>query len=108
MLVKDKGSAIAILRTLGASRGMIMRVFFIVGASIGVVGTLVGALRAPPPTTRLVGFVGTNFLGTDTEGSVMGPSFMVALDGSVAQWHRRIPRRSAKKSSSPKEQENFE
>jgi lipoprotein-releasing system permease protein len=44
MLVKDKGSAIAILRTVGASRGMIMRVFFIVGASIGVVGTLAGAV----------------------------------------------------------------
>ena len=44
MLVKDKGSAIAILRTVGASRGMVMRVFFIVGASIGVVGTLAGAI----------------------------------------------------------------
>ncbi len=44
MLVKDKGSAIAILRTVGASRGTIMRVFFIVGASIGVVGTLSGTI----------------------------------------------------------------
>ncbi|MDA0786869.1 MAG: lipoprotein-releasing ABC transporter permease subunit [Proteobacteria bacterium] len=44
MLVKDKGSAIAILRTVGASRGMVMRVFFIVGTSIGVVGTIAGAV----------------------------------------------------------------
>jgi len=44
MLVKDKGSAIAILRTVGASRGMIMRVFFIAGTSIGLAGTLVGTL----------------------------------------------------------------
>jgi len=44
MLVKDKGSAIAILRTVGASRGMVMRVFFIVGASIGVVGTIAGTV----------------------------------------------------------------
>jgi lipoprotein-releasing system permease protein len=44
MLVKDKGSDIAILRTIGASQGSIMRVFFITGASIGVVGTLVGFL----------------------------------------------------------------
>ncbi len=44
MLVKDKGAAIAILRTVGASRGTIMRVFFIVGASIGVVGTVSGAI----------------------------------------------------------------
>jgi lipoprotein-releasing system permease protein len=42
MLVKDKGGDIAILRTMGASRGMVMRIFFITGTSIGVVGTLVG------------------------------------------------------------------
>jgi lipoprotein-releasing system permease protein len=42
MLVKDKGSDIAILRTMGASQGSIMRVFLITGASIGIVGTLVG------------------------------------------------------------------
>lgn len=42
MLVKDKGRAIAILRTMGATRGMIMRIFLMTGASIGVVGTLGG------------------------------------------------------------------
>ena len=42
MLVKDKGSDIAILRTMGATQGAIMRVFLITGASIGVVGTLTG------------------------------------------------------------------
>jgi lipoprotein-releasing system permease protein len=44
MLVKDKSSDIAILRTMGATQGAIMRVFLITGASIGVVGTLVGFL----------------------------------------------------------------
>ena len=44
MLVKDKGPDIAILRTMGASQGSVMRVFFITGASIGVVGTLAGFL----------------------------------------------------------------
>ena len=44
MLVKDKGSDIAILRTMGASQGSILRIFLITGASIGVVGTLVGLL----------------------------------------------------------------
>jgi lipoprotein-releasing system permease protein len=44
MLVKDKGQDIAILRTMGASQGSIMRVFLITGASIGVVGTIVGFL----------------------------------------------------------------
>ena len=42
MLVKDKGSDIAILRTMGATQGAIMRVFLITGAAIGVVGTGVG------------------------------------------------------------------
>jgi lipoprotein-releasing system permease protein len=44
MLVKDKGRDIAILRTMGATRGSIMRVFFITGASIGTVGTLAGLI----------------------------------------------------------------
>ena len=42
MMVKDKGRDIAILRTMGASRGMILRIFMLSGASIGVVGTLAG------------------------------------------------------------------
>ncbi|MEJ8474305.1 lipoprotein-releasing ABC transporter permease subunit [Roseibium sp. H3510] len=42
MLVKDKGRDIAVLRTIGATRGSIMRVFLITGASIGFVGTFAG------------------------------------------------------------------
>ncbi|MFY7962896.1 MAG: FtsX-like permease family protein, partial [Elsteraceae bacterium] len=42
MLVKDKGREVAVLRTMGATRGAIMRVFFMAGASIGVVGCLAG------------------------------------------------------------------
>lgn len=42
MLVKDKGRDIAVLRTMGATKGMIMRIFFMDGAFIGVVGTLIG------------------------------------------------------------------
>jgi lipoprotein-releasing system permease protein len=44
MLVKDKGRDIAILRTMGATRAAIMRVFFLSGAAIGVTGTLAGFL----------------------------------------------------------------
>lgn len=44
MMVKEKGQAIAILRTIGATRGAVMRIFMIVGASIGFLGTLVGLL----------------------------------------------------------------
>ena len=42
MLVKDKGSDIAILRTMGATRSSIMRIFMITGAAIGFVGTMAG------------------------------------------------------------------
>ncbi len=44
MLVKDKGKDIAIMRTMGASRGMMLRIFILTGASIGVAGTFFGAL----------------------------------------------------------------
>jgi lipoprotein-releasing system permease protein len=42
MLVKNKGRDIAILRTMGASRGAILRIFFMSGAAVGVFGTLAG------------------------------------------------------------------
>ena len=42
MLVKDKGPAIAILRTVGATRGAVMRVFLIAGTAISVFGTAAG------------------------------------------------------------------
>ena len=42
MLVQDKARAIAVLRTMGATRGAIMRIFLITGATIGVVGTACG------------------------------------------------------------------
>jgi lipoprotein-releasing system permease protein len=44
MLVKDKGRDIAILRTMGASKGSVMRVFLITGASIGIIGTIAGLI----------------------------------------------------------------
>ena len=42
MLVKDKSRDVAVLRTMGATRPMIMRIFFMDGAFIGVVGTAIG------------------------------------------------------------------
>ena len=42
MLVKDKTADIAIMRTMGCTRGTVLRVFLITGAAIGVIGTLAG------------------------------------------------------------------
>ncbi|MGH1376787.1 MAG: lipoprotein-releasing ABC transporter permease subunit [Alphaproteobacteria bacterium] len=43
MLVKDKGHDIAIMRTMGATRGNMMRIFMLTGASIGFMGTIFGS-----------------------------------------------------------------
>jgi len=42
MLAKNKSGDIAILRTVGATQGSIMRIFFLIGATIGILGTIVG------------------------------------------------------------------
>ncbi|MCC6864286.1 MAG: lipoprotein-releasing ABC transporter permease subunit [Rhodobacteraceae bacterium] len=44
MLVKNKGSDIGILRTMGLTEGAVLRIFFICGASTGLVGTAAGVL----------------------------------------------------------------
>lgn len=44
MLVKDKGADIAVLRTMGATRGAIMRIFSITGTAIGFIGTAIGTV----------------------------------------------------------------
>lgn len=44
MMVQTKGKDIAILRTMGSTSGMVMRVFFLSGASVGVIGTLAGVV----------------------------------------------------------------
>lgn len=44
MLVKNKGRDIAVLRTMGASQGAIARIFLMIGASIGISGTIAGVL----------------------------------------------------------------
>lgn len=67
MLVKDKGRDIAILRTMGATRGMIMRIFLIAGASVGVIGTMTGFGLGLAFASNIEGirrFI-ENFTGTD-------------------------------------------
>ena len=42
MLVKDKTRDIAVMRAMGATRGMVMRSFILTGSAIGVIGTFTG------------------------------------------------------------------
>jgi lipoprotein-releasing system permease protein len=72
MLVGSKGRDIAILRTMGASSAMILRVFFLVGACIGIAGTLLGlaaglafALNIEAIRRFLEGLTGTNLFNQD-------------------------------------------
>lgn len=69
MVVTDKQADIAILRTLGASPGTIMRIFMVQGLTIGVIGTLVGvvlgvvlALNVSDLVLWLEGLLGIQFL----------------------------------------------
>ena len=52
MLVKNKGRDIGILRTMGLTQGSVMRIFFLCGSLIGVVGTVLG--RDPRLPLRLL------------------------------------------------------
>jgi lipoprotein-releasing system permease protein len=71
MLVKDKGHDIAILRTMGATRGAIMRVFFITGAAIGTVGTLAGVILGVIITLNVESI--RQFLSTLTRTELFSP-----------------------------------
>ena len=55
MLVQDKGRAIAIFRTMGATRGAIQRIFLITGSTIGFAGTFVGLLLGLVVATHVEG-----------------------------------------------------
>lgn len=55
MLVKDKTRDIAIMRTMGATQGSILKVFFITGASIGVIGTVMGVILGVSFTKNIEG-----------------------------------------------------
>ncbi|GLR64693.1 lipoprotein-releasing ABC transporter permease subunit [Marinospirillum insulare] len=72
MVVTDKQADIAILRTLGASPGTIMRIFMVQGLTIGVIGTLVGvvlgvllALNVSDLVLWLEGLLGIQFLDSN-------------------------------------------
>jgi lipoprotein-releasing system permease protein len=72
MLVKDKGRDIAILRTMGATKGAVMRIFLITGASIGVIGTLAGLVLGVVFCWNIEGI--KNFVSRISGTTVFDPS----------------------------------
>jgi lipoprotein-releasing system permease protein len=73
MLVKDKGRDIAVLRTMGATAGSMMRVFLITGASIGIVGTLAGFVLGIVFCWNIHSIKG--FVEMLTQGEMFNPNF---------------------------------
>jgi len=72
MMVKDKGRDIAILRTMGATRGSILRIFILAGASVGFVGTFFGfvigvefALHIEAIRQFIQSIIGTNLFSAE-------------------------------------------
>jgi lipoprotein-releasing system permease protein len=87
MMVKDKGRDIAILRTMGATRGMILRIFILSGASIGVVGTFLGfvigtefALHIEAIRQFVQGIVGVNLFSAEMYFFTQIPARVYASD----------------------------
>ncbi len=90
MLVTDKQSDIAILRTLGASRGFILQVFMIQGMMIGLIGTLIGtalgvalALHVTQITNAFQSWTGTEILNSSVYYIDFIPSHLEFSD----VWH---------------------
>ncbi len=72
MLVRDKEGSISILRTIGISQNSILRIFIIVGASIGIIGTIIGfivgllfSLNIQKIQNFLEGVTGTNLFAAE-------------------------------------------
>ncbi|HUY68095.1 MAG TPA: lipoprotein-releasing ABC transporter permease subunit [Alphaproteobacteria bacterium] len=89
MLVKDKTRDIAILRTMGATRGMIMRIFFLNGALIGIVGTFLGLLLGIAIATHLEDV--RQWIQHFTHTDLFSPEiyFLTHLP-SIVDWHEVV------------------
>lgn len=99
MLVTEKRANIAVLRTMGATPGMIMRIFMVQGTLIGVAGTLLGTIlgvllathisdlaRALEDAlgTRLFDAYFVNYLPSELQWSDVGVIVSIALVISFA------------------------
>lgn len=85
MLVKDKRADIAILRTIGAGSGAVMRIFLMCGAFVGVSGTLAGTLMGILVVRNIVAI--QHFIEDMTGGRVFDSSvFMLSALPDRIDW----------------------
>ena len=85
MLVKDKRADIAILRTIGAGSGAVMRIFLMCGAFVGVTGTLIGTLLGILVVRNIVAI--QHFIEDMTGGRVFDSSvFMLSALPDKIDW----------------------
>ena len=108
MLVKDKGHDIAILRTMGATQGAIMRIFFITGAAIGTVGTLGRPVarhhhlrqhRVDPPVHLLASPAPRSSRPSSISSASSPPTWTRARRSRSSSWRWRSP--SSRRSTRP-------
>ena len=85
MLVKDKRADIAVLRTIGASAGAILRIFLMCGAFVGVSGTVIGTVIGIVVCKNIVAI--QRGIETMTGGHVFDPSvFMLSTLPNTIDW----------------------
>ena len=90
LLVKDKSRDIAILRTMGATRGSILRVFILTGLSIGATGAVLGTALGVPLALQLDNI--RNFLNRTFDLNLFPAEHLSPLAAAI---RRSIPMRSA-------------
>ena len=85
MLVKDKTADIAVLRTIGASAGAILRIFLMCGAFVGVTGTLIGTVMGVAVCWNIVAI--QHFIERVTGGQVFDSrAFMLTTLPDQVDW----------------------
>jgi len=80
MLVKNKSKDIAILRTIGATRGGILRIFFMCGAMVGILGTFAGLVLG---ILFCVNIGGVQWIIETVTGTELFPADVYGMSGGI-------------------------
>lgn len=108
MLVKNKSKDIAILRTIGATSGSVLRIFLMAGAMIGLLGTFIGIMGGilfclnistvqsiieiftgplfPPESYQLAGGIPAKMVGSEVAGVAFWGFMVSALATFFPAW----------------------